>query len=115
MKNQAKKMTKAQKQYAKDHKKPKRKVAKRKTAPKSTKRQGRTIVAKNTNPERRAPYTVVMEERFEDISKAKRPTSNNLHKKAQNLTKNAQKTSKTPQKRQNGQAQRQIKVINIRI
>lgn len=100
MKNQIKKPTKAQKQYTKDHKKPKRRAVKQKAAPerktttatKTIKRQGRTIVAQNTNPERRAPYTVVMEERFKDISK-----------------------TKTPQKRRNGQAQRQIKVINIRI
>lgn len=34
---------------------------------KITTKQGRTWVAKNTNPERRAPYTVIMEERFEDL------------------------------------------------
>lgn len=89
MKNQAKKMTKAQKQYVKDHKKPKRKVVKRKTAPK-------TQVTK--------PAAV-----------KNKPVNNNLRLKKQDAIKDGQTIAKTPRKRQNGQAQRQIKVINIRI
>lgn len=111
-----KKPTKAQKQYAKSHKRTKGQVVKKKTvstrkatkpATTVTKARKRTVVTKNTNPDRRAPYTVIMEEHFEDISKG-RQTNNNL-------TKNKQKATKTPRKTQNGPAQRQIKVINIRI
>ena len=40
---------------------------------KITTKQGRTWVAKNTNPDRRAPYTIIMEEHFHgDLSEEKK-------------------------------------------
>ena len=68
--------------------------AKRNFKPKTTKSakpaQNRTLVAKNTNPERKSPYTVIAQEHFEDISK---PAT----------------------KRTGKQNSKQIKIINIRI